>query len=152
MDTSSGGLASAVFSTGTWAITMDGPLGTAVNIDGHTVSNYVETETGVDTDHIDGRAVVMVDDYTFDTGWFGDIWGIPDLDLQWEGGLDSLAGLIADITLPNGTGITDYNSDYFSTNATITLWADESVVPEPATIGLLGLGSALLLRKRSKQK
>ncbi|MBN1457540.1 MAG: PEP-CTERM sorting domain-containing protein [Sedimentisphaerales bacterium] len=147
VDVSSGGLASAVFSSGTWDIVMNGALGMAVHVSGHTVSSYVETETGVDTDHIDGRAVVMVDDYFFDAGWLGDIWGIPDLDLEWEGGLNDLAGLIADITLPNGTGITDYQSDYTSTNTTITLWADESVVPEPMTVILLGLG-ALSLRKR----
>ncbi len=149
VDQSSGGLASAVFTNqGTWSISMNHGLGNAVEISGITSTNWVETETGVDTDKIDGRAVVEVTSYMFDTGWFGDLWGMPDLDLQWEGGLNSLAGLIADITLPNGTGYTSYNDDYSTTNATITLWADEGVIPEPATLCLLGFGAVGLLRRR----
>ena len=149
VDQSDGGLASAVFTNqGTWSISMNHGLGNAVEISGITSTNWVETETGVDTDKIDGRAVVEVTSYMFDTGWFGDLWGMPDLDLQWEGGLNSLAGLIADITLPNGTGYTSYNDDYSTTNATITLWADEGVIPEPATLCLLGFGAVGLLRRR----
>ncbi len=149
VDQSSGGLASAVFTNpGTWSITMNYALGTAVEISGITSTNWTETETGADTDKIDGRAVVEVTAYTFDTGWFGDLWGIGDLDLQWEGGLNSLAGLIADITLPNGTGYTSYDDDYSTSNATITLWADEGVIPEPATLCLLAFGAVGLLRRR----
>lgn len=149
VDQSSGGLANAVFAdTGTWSITMNYAFGTAVSISGSTHTNWVETETGVDTDKIDGRAVVVVEAYTFDTGWFGELWGIDDLDLQWEGGLNSLAGLIADVTLPNGTDYTSYNDDYSTTNATVTLWSDESVVPEPATLCLLGFGALGLLKRR----
>lgn len=149
VDQSSGGLASAVFTNpGTWTITMNHGVGNAVTISGTTSTDWVETETGVDTDKIDGRAVVVVTSYTFDTGWFGALWGINDLDLQWEGGLNSLAGLIADITLPNGTGYTSYADNYSSTNATITLWADEGVIPEPATLCLLGFGAVGLLRRR----
>lgn len=149
VDQSDGGLASAVFTNvGTWSITMNYALGTAVEISGITHTNWTETETGVDTDKIDGRAVVEVIDYTFNSGWFGDLWGIPDLDLQWEGGKNSLAGLIADITLPDGTGYTSYDDDYSTTNATITLWADESKIPEPATLCLLGFGAVGLLRRR----
>jgi hypothetical protein len=49
------------------------------------------------------------------------------------------------------TGNADFNSyltdDYDSIVTTMWLYADETVVPEPATMALLGLG-ALLLRKR----
>ena len=149
VDQSSGGLASAVFTNpGIWSISMNHGGGNAVTISGITSTNWTETETGETTDKIDGRAVVEVTAYSFDTGWFEVQWGIGDLDLQWEGGLNSLSGLIADITLPNGTGYTSYDDDYSTTNATITLYADEGVVPEPATICLFGLGTLGLLRKR----
>jgi len=143
-DTSSGGTASALFDTGTWTISLSaGDL--QLDISGHIVGNYVETEGKFQEGHIDGRAVVIVDSATFN---FGDYFG-EGITVDWQGGTGSMAGLIADIALPNGAVFGDYDTDdYLSTNTTITLWADEGVVPEPASLCLLGLGAVSLLKRR----
>ncbi len=71
--------------------------------------------------------------------------------MEWEGGIGTYAGLIANVTLPDETpGIVDYASDYSSTNLTITLYADEGIVPEPATITLFGIAGLLALRRRRR--
>jgi len=69
--------------------------------------------------------------------------------LSWDD--DFIAGLDSDITLDGGTDISDYLGSYLSQNGlTVTLFSDQSqVVPEPATMLLLGLGALSLLRKRS---
>lgn len=151
-DTSSGNLASALFSSGTWSLEFSGSgswLDPVFTISGHTINNYAETETGVDTNKLDGRAIVIVDSAYFTLGFFDDWFGIP-VTMEWEGGIGTYAGLIADVTLPIAPDITDYASDYTSTNLIVTLWADESIVPEPATITLFGAAGLLLLRRKRK--
>ena len=151
-DLSSGNLADALFSSGTWSLTFTGSgwLQPVFTMSGHVVNNYRETETGVQTNKLDGRAFVVVDAAVFTLGFFDAWFGVP-VSMEWEGGLGTLAGLIADVTLPDlDPGITDYQSDYDSTNLIITLWADEGVVPEPATMMLFGLGSLLIFRRKRK--
>jgi len=151
-DTSSGNLASALFASGSWSLVFSGSgswLDPVFTISGHTINNYAETETGVDTNKLDGRAIVIVDEAEFTLGFFEDWFGFP-VTMEWEGGIGTMAGLIADVTLPVEPDITDYASDYTSTNLIVTLWADESVVPEPATITLFGAAGLLLLRRKRK--
>ncbi len=131
-----GDAAQATFNTGTWSMKLSNSFLT-IDIAGEIVGNYVETKD-LDNDHIDGRAVVVVDTFTFTSG-----------DWAWEGGTDTEVGIIVDILLPEDSTFGDYDSDsYNSTNATITLYADETAVPEPATMCLLGLGGLLYLKRR----
>jgi hypothetical protein len=144
VDTTSGGYASAIFNSGTWSMHLESG-GLNVDISGSTVGNYVETEGKFQEGHIDGRAIVIVDSATFSFGNYG--WG--ETTLEFENGSGAVAGLIADIALPQNSTFSNYETDdYSSTNTTITLYADESVVPEPATLCLLGLGGLGLIRRR----
>jgi hypothetical protein len=145
---SSGGLAKATFSTGTWLMELGTgyPGGPVVQLGGTLASPYTEEEL-VDGDKLDGLAIVNVTTSQFDFGYFGDLWNIDPIMVQWGDG-NGLGGLVSSILFPPGGGIDDYLSDYQSENVTITLVADETSIPEPATMLLLGLGSVLALRKR----
>ena len=155
-DTSSGNLASALFASGNWSMEFEfgGWLDPVFTISGHSVgAGYAETETGVNTNKLDGRSIVIVDDAQFTLGFFENWFGLSPggLTMEWEGGIGTYAGLIADVTLPITPDFTNYtNEDYASTNLILTLWADESQVPEPATITLLGAAGLLVLRRRRK--
>ncbi len=142
----SGGPAKASFADGDWAINVVvSGYGNVASIEGHIQGNYNEFATNPEGTALEGRAVAIVDSATFNNAYWQPIIGVP---ITWEAE-GSAAGVIATITLPEGTpGIVNYQSDYFTPNVIVTIYADESVVPEPATMALLALGG-LLLRKRS---
>lgn len=143
-DTSSGGLASARFTAGAWDISVIADGITVASLTGHVVNNYNETETGVGTDALNGRAIVVVDSSYFNQSYWMPLVGDT---IGWDG-VGELAGIIGDITLPYGTNIQDYSTSYATDNVIITLLADESQIPEPATMSLLALGGLLLRRKK----
>jgi hypothetical protein len=67
---------------------------------------------------------------------------------QWVEDYGAPAGMTSTTNLAAGNNIADYLSNWSSGNTTITVLADESGIPEPATIGLLTLGGLLLRRKK----
>lgn len=147
VDTSSGGVASAYFDDGFLSMNLDGPgeAGQYVKMLVLLQNYYNEDETTADTDettHLNGMALVTVDQAEFSNGWL-----TGGLTYEWADAIGETSGLITETTLPYGINITDFLLDYSATNAIITLYADESSVPEPVTIALLGFG-ALLIRKR----
>lgn len=105
---------------------------------------YWEKETPSGEGALDGKAWVQLTDFSLDVNWW--LANKPqDVDgLSW--GEDLIAGLDTDIILPNS--IDSYATSYSSPNGmTVTLWADQTkVVPEPATLAILGLGAVALLR------
>jgi hypothetical protein len=157
LDDSSDGDAKAVFynnanpnpDRGKWSLNVWAPLDTThletniiATLSGHVVGRYYEDE--IQDDKLYGRAVVMVDSVELLPGLFGD----PAV---WDGGEWSLAGIKADITLPTNSNFGDYDTDsYITSNTIITIVSDETTIPEPVTIALLGLGSLVGLRRRKR--
>lgn len=88
-----------------------------------------------------GAGIVQVTAYDFNH-WSGSVWA------DAGGGA---AGLVSHNVLGSpdpdlfGSYLTD---DYSTSETTVWLYADESAIPEPATMLLLGLGSLLAVRKR----
>jgi len=142
IDNSANGIANASFASGTWSISFNFGGQIVANISGHLSSVYNELE--VATDQLEGHAVVIVDTATFNnTFWTAKIGS----ELVWDG-VGEQAGIIANTTLPVGTAFDSYAQSYSSDNMIITLYADESQIPEPATIALLGLGALSLIRRK----
>ncbi len=143
VDATSGGYAAANFTGGTWEMVLGSGIGN-VNLGG-TFAYYDEEELAAGS--LAGIGVVTVDTATFDLVFFGGLFNIPNIQMQWGDG-NGLGGLFSSVLFTPGTEVEDYLSDYSSDNVTITLVSDETSVPEPVTVCLLGLGAVALRRRK----
>ncbi len=138
-----GGPAKASFGSGSFSATffnlIDSGKTTPIASAGGTLYssfNFNEQETQQNPSELYGAAVVMLTS-----------WSVPGY--TWSEGLYSPAGLTATTSNINPTNIVNYQSDWNSDNTIVTLLADESGIPEPATMCLLGLGGLMLRRRRA---
>lgn len=142
---------------GKWALTLSGSsaesgstyygLNMVISLQGGLLVNgspwqgYREKEDGPDTNHLVGKAWVTVDTPIITVN------GSEFEALGWDMNGNDLSGIIASTTLTQN--ISDYQTDWSSENVLLEIWTDENyVVPEPATLGLLGLGGVLLFWRR----
>ncbi len=135
----SGSLASAKFLAGTWSVDIKLGALTIATFSGVLSSPYFEEATDVSGESLVGGAVATIGVSTiFDNSYFDGFAsiGTPDIGIKGFTSFDP------------GQGISDYQSDWTADNIIVELVADEGAIPEPMTLGLLGLG-AVLLRKRA---
>lgn len=137
-----GGPAKASFGEGSFSATfynlVDSGKTTPIASAGGTLYssfNFNEQETQENPSELYGAAVVQLTS-----------WNVPGY--TWLEGLNSPAGLTATTSNINPSNIVNYQSDWSSDNTIITLLADESGIPEPATVCLLGLGALGLIRRK----
>jgi hypothetical protein len=155
-DMSAGGVASAAFDlVGDWTISLKNTYGSSLEVaveiagsmydGGPFGGQYIESAISP-SGPLDGSAWLQVDStvLTVSADWLSS----GGVDLEWS---DSVIGMDVDVSLDAEESIADYTNGSYDSNGglTVILYNDESlVVPEPATMILLGLGSLLTLRKR----
>lgn len=136
-DMSSGNTAKASFSNIDWSISVLGiPVIWGTEKAGELFIEEEQFNTGI----LWGSGIVQVTGCAFGT--------VEDfLDYCWDDD-NGAARLKSQVIVPKA--FNSYLTQSYSTkNTTMWLIADETVIPEPATMVLLGLGSLVALRKRS---
>lgn len=143
-DTSSGGSASALFSSATFTvnfyaltdISKQTSLGYLAG-ELYPGYKYLERETQENPSQLYGSAPMRLTSFDFD-GY------------AWAKGIGTMGGL-TDTTsnlFGNWGNIDDYHHNWSSNNTIVKILSDATGIPEPASIILLGLGGLTLLRKR----
>lgn len=112
---------------------------------------------GADVDADGFVAWVEVADWERENGWMADgsggtlgqdaeawsVYGMPEGEAEFGVGYGVFAGLISEMTASTGAPDIDYWSAVISGDA-----VEFTVVPEPVTLSMLGLGALALLRRR----
>ncbi len=151
---SNGGVAKATFGQCTdFTITMRDSGLIGFELQGALQGVYTEQEGSIDSDALDGRSVMAltatpVINIPFLQAWFSQFHPSIITDTIVWGDGDNLVAVGSSTIFSDSWSLPDYSTDYQSDNVTITVYADETAIPEPATMILLGLGSLLTMRKR----
>ncbi len=146
-DLSSGGIAAADFDGGSWTATIYDPCDTSNNIlfsISGTVDWYEEEEKT--SNGVEGRGIITITGTTVGDYWTRDNRG----GAAWDSS-NGKSGITTTITGASQDGdLKDYATDWSSNNVILFIHADSSAIPEPATLGLLGLGALAFRRKRKR--
>jgi len=139
-DQSAGGQARASFSSDNWSLSMiDSVTGMSATLAGtlYPGAKWVEEETAANSDVLAGKGFVSVTTAAFN-----------GLTAQW-GDDNNKAGLQSTMPLSYGFNLAEFlTQDFGSENVTIFLFADETLIPEPLTMLLLGVGAVGVMRRR----
>lgn len=140
----SGTEAEAHYDGGTWSITLYDAGSPVLDLSGTVVWYWEIEDEEIAVNRVGGQGLVTVDPILpgdIDDTFFGGHG-------EWSSA-DGKSAIITTISGATPPPLDNYDSDWSSTNVSMTLWADSSkAVPEPATMMLFGLGSLLFLRKR----
>ncbi|MBN2211569.1 MAG: PEP-CTERM sorting domain-containing protein [Sedimentisphaerales bacterium] len=138
---------SARFTAGTWSLVSTDGGSEVLNLSG-TLAWYTEDPTGDNSAF--GRGVFNVaPGYSVDVGYFGGAqWGFNPA-YPNQSGVDATTSGIT--VLPPETLPYSYQEDWTGPNLTLLIWADPTQIPEPATLGLLGLGGVLMVLGRRRR-
>jgi len=140
-DYSSGGVAKAKFTSGTWEFDLKGYLGsfpTTFRIWGNLYNPYNEIEQPAD--QLVGAAIANVQGVT----WTRDVFNDTAVAVAWANP-NNLGSLTASTLFALGYNLQGYAIGWQSQNLTAQI---DSAVPEPATISLVLAGVVGLLRRK----
>ena len=143
-DNSVDGDARARFETGVWSLELHDPGNAAV-----TVADISGTVEWYREDAHDSFEQILGE------GWI--TWNIANFDaLFWDGVVFDVSdtnkklGMRTVLTSFGGPKPEHYQADWATTNSSLMIYTDQSMVPEPATMGLLGIGSLVLMMRRRR--
>jgi hypothetical protein len=140
-DLSSGGVAKAQFASGTWEFDLNGYLGNfpaTFKIWGNLNSAYNEAEAV--PDQLAGAAMANV----LGISWNYDVMGTTAIPVAWANP-SNIGSLTASTLFAAGFNLQGYNPNGWQSR---NLSAQIDSVPEPATISLIAMGIAGLLRRK----
>lgn len=141
VDQSAGTLASAVFSGGgLYGVVLSDINGKTLSINGTIPAGQYQEDEMAENYIVGGGNLVDVE-AIFGTGWY---FGTQS-SIDWAGGSSALIRVDALLPADGFFSSYDNNGTYSTNNVIITL-----MVPEPATMTLLGLGSLVLLRRKNR--
>jgi hypothetical protein len=136
-------VAKAYFEGGTWGIELYDNSGTTLLVDvSGTVDWYYEEQTAVGADTLLGKGIITPTTIMVASG----AAEFDNKDIEWAT-TSGKNGILCETTNLNPIP-SDYATSFNGNNLTIAFVRDTSLIPEPATMVLLGIGSLCLIRRR----
>lgn len=137
---SSSSTAKAEFLTGNWDLTLESGGMQIAYFEGVLQRKYIELATeGTNGESLVGGAVAKITHQNIINSTYFEGFDVSDG--------TPFIGIKGFTSFNAGEGIQDYQGDWDADNLIIEIVADETGIPEPMTLGLVGLGAVFLRRK-----